>query len=526
MPQFRFWNYRADDRTADLNYYLLGERPPGVYYGYDFVFEPGEPMTLVLSPGSTAFNGLDENGDPWLVSIAVTKQGVKIVENEAIRCTIGPTGVSHRIDAVILEHEYTFDPGGEEALFSVIAGVPGSYTTPTIPPGAILIGTLYVPASTTALNGGGVLWTRSLAPNFAGKQIPLITSPNDTVEVVQSLLTEKTVINDKVRLGISDANTMLQTGKYFKPAGYGTNYPNALACMVTVYKFNDYIEQMAVVSDGTNIEKFNRITLDDGATWTSWVSENPVSKNGSLFVSKLDFADPSFPGRVNIELNVVDLGDFAFGTEGTIEQFIKDPLNLTSFPTLISNPFKKLLPTGNYKFRLQILGSVYNTVYCSVQRYVLEGFMRVTFNYKPSPGKNVIEYKNSAPDDLVTEVYAIDGMKRSAAAFGATNSGTLTLNVENEIGVFSGGILFDPAWTNESTFWSIGGFENRTIQSQQFMAWVVASGGNFDPIWVNVSVTSGYMNLSFNLLNDVTKFQNKNVVFEGCAVTVTKTNTV
>lgn len=435
--QKRFWNYRADDRTADLNYFLLGERPPGTYYGFDFTYKPANPLTLFLGPGATAFNGLDELNEPWVVSIAVSKQGVKVVEDAEIELVIEGTGAEPRVDAVILEHIYTFDDGGEDATYSVIKGAAGVLTPPAIPAGAIRIGDLYLPASCSALNASGVVWDKALKPNFAGKQMFNISSPNDTVEVIQNAFTEKTVINAKTRLAISDANLMLKTGHYLRPDTYGTNYPNAQASVIEVRQFNNYIQQICLVGDENKFQTFKRLTLDNGATWTPWVNVAPVSKNGTLKTELLPFTDPSFPGGINVERTTKYLGDFQQSTPNsaaTIYSWLKRAAPIPDG----ENPFAKILPDGDFvlyvgtglgnnrtRLLLQVSNHFTDTGVYSTVRVVWKGLSDLfQIEYKADTaevGATVVSHT------LISDRFSI-GLEAANGAFylGSDFNGTLT----------------------------------------------------------------------------------------------------
>lgn len=154
-----FFNYKDDDYTDWLNRHLMGVLPEGLYAGFDP--QLGASMNLVLTHGPTGFRETDEYGTITpRIGVYRTKQGVMVREDADIILPIAtnPTAFT-RIDIVVAEHKYSKAVGGTAAVYKVIKGVPTenpSAPTPNSPNLQLVLGTLYVPAGTTALNNGGV----------------------------------------------------------------------------------------------------------------------------------------------------------------------------------------------------------------------------------------------------------------------------------------------------------------------------------------------------------------------------------
>jgi hypothetical protein len=101
-----------------------------------------------------------------------------------------------RIDLVVLTHSQTQNPGGALGLYSVVQGTPGaSPVKPAIPTPdtQIEIGSLYLPASVTALNQVGVIWTQSkvsaMETKASNADISLLyTLSNDIIDALGKAL--------------------------------------------------------------------------------------------------------------------------------------------------------------------------------------------------------------------------------------------------------------------------------------------------------------------------------------------------
>jgi len=162
MAQQRFFNWKENDSTFLLAQRLAGYFLPGRYAGFDF--SPTANMTLTLPHTTSGMDVRGYTGSPVKNGVVHTNQGVTVFEDAAVTLPIGAVGGLPRIDLVILTHSQTQNPGGALALYSVVQGTPGaSPVKPAIPtPDTQLeIGSLYLPASVTALNQPGVVWVQS-----------------------------------------------------------------------------------------------------------------------------------------------------------------------------------------------------------------------------------------------------------------------------------------------------------------------------------------------------------------------------
>lgn len=173
--QRRYWNFKDDDATKDLNRWMNGILPPGVYFGFDF--NPTANLNLSLVHTSTGFKDVDSlEAESNFKGLLRTRHGAVITEDGSI--TVGAVGAGHatlpRIDIVVCTYTYDETPGGSTAFYSIIAGTPNA--SPVAPALAnaltqIKIGELYIPATTTLLTGVGVVWTRSVTPTFSNQDI-------------------------------------------------------------------------------------------------------------------------------------------------------------------------------------------------------------------------------------------------------------------------------------------------------------------------------------------------------------------
>ncbi len=175
MAQRRYWNFEDDDATKDLIRWLTGILAPGVYHGFDL--NPTANMNLNLIHTSTGFKDVDDlEIESGFIGLIITRQGTVVKQDVDI--TINGIANGHatlpRIDIVVLTHTYTEVVGGSTALYSVITGTPNALPVAPALTSAetqIKIAELYIPATTTALNGVGVVYTRSTPPEFAGLNI-------------------------------------------------------------------------------------------------------------------------------------------------------------------------------------------------------------------------------------------------------------------------------------------------------------------------------------------------------------------
>lgn len=182
--QKRSWNYRAEDSTYDLSIADIGLLLPGVYRGFDMTLDG--TMILKLTHQTTGFVVTDKAGGTISdkKSAVVSKQGVVVTEDdtETLAIAVGHATL-HRIDLIIMDHQYIEVAGGQLATYSVIQGTPAaSPVAPAVPNPAlqVIIGELYIPATTVALTDAGVVWTREAIPAISGleENVPLKDKAN------------------------------------------------------------------------------------------------------------------------------------------------------------------------------------------------------------------------------------------------------------------------------------------------------------------------------------------------------------
>jgi hypothetical protein len=171
MAQRRLYEYKEDDLTRLLDSWLSGIIEPGRYRGFDFL--PTANMTLTLGHDQTGFQS-SQFTNPVVIGpklgICMTRQGVVVQEDDIVTVPVNTTGSQPRVDLVVLTHEYVTAPGGAAAVYSVVQGTAGPNP---LPPGLpqpekqIVVGQLFLPAGTTALNQPGVVWSPTPPPALA-----------------------------------------------------------------------------------------------------------------------------------------------------------------------------------------------------------------------------------------------------------------------------------------------------------------------------------------------------------------------
>lgn len=170
MAQTRFYNWEDDILSLNGNIRDLAALPPGRYRGYDFV--PTPDLNLVLGHTGSGIQFTLLNGTLSVpTGFARSRQGVTVLEDAQLTpLPVNATAGLPRIDLVVMEHVYVEITGGQQAVYRVIQGTPGS--TPVAP--ALQneyqteIGRLYLPAACTALDQVGVIYTQADVPDFAG----------------------------------------------------------------------------------------------------------------------------------------------------------------------------------------------------------------------------------------------------------------------------------------------------------------------------------------------------------------------
>jgi len=173
--QRRFWNWKDDDLTIDIDQWLIGIVDSGRFRGFDPVL--GGTMTLTLNHATTGAIrvGIDKLYTSKF-GVLATKQGLIVQEYDPVDLVV-PTTPSgkYRKGVVIFTHEYTTVVGGQEGLYSIIWSAltnvgddldfPAldSETTQTI------LGYITLPENCTALNNAGVVYTQGKIPSFANQ---------------------------------------------------------------------------------------------------------------------------------------------------------------------------------------------------------------------------------------------------------------------------------------------------------------------------------------------------------------------
>lgn len=192
MAQRVYWNWKDPDLTADLNKWLRGFLPSGVYRGFDKNVDITSGWNFKLSPLSTAVTIVDNALDEVPTSVLVTRQGSIVTETGDIVLAITPANATlPRIDLIICTHVYDEIVGGTSAVYSVVEGTPsGSPAGPTVPdiPNPttdVLIGTLYVSAGRT--NVSTCSYIKASVPEFANKPASIPLTQRNTANGVATL---------------------------------------------------------------------------------------------------------------------------------------------------------------------------------------------------------------------------------------------------------------------------------------------------------------------------------------------------
>jgi hypothetical protein len=246
MSQRRFWNYKDDDLTWDLNRWRLGMDKEGLYVGFDAVL--GATMNLTLNHAATGHAGIAQNlaVEPK-AGMVVSTQGAVVRDDTVLSFPINPTGAGeYRVDVVYMEHEYVPTIGGTFATYGVVQGTASigifGITLPALPSPKkqVIIGYLILPPNTIALNQLNVKYIRKLADlSFSWQKIgpynvnaaalmnvPLLT-PNDGVtrrwEIEYSIRVQSVAGGASARsfnlYNITDSTPVLQTDMVYTAAG-------------------------------------------------------------------------------------------------------------------------------------------------------------------------------------------------------------------------------------------------------------------------------------------------------------------
>lgn len=232
MAQRRFWNWKDDDYTLDMNHALLGILEAGLYRGFD-KHSSSTGTNLVLHHG---VNGVQKSKlDKSLTSLMgvyLTKQGCIITEDANV--TIGSitpnTTGNPRKDLIVATHEYQQTVGGLVAIYTAIVGTPSA--TPVVPAltnptTQTILGVLDVPANTSST--ANMTFTKSGMPNL-GNAPAIALSLNDLTDVTITNATDKDIL---VKNGTGDwvnmnAKNFIQTLQLNMTQRFGLSYSQQL----------------------------------------------------------------------------------------------------------------------------------------------------------------------------------------------------------------------------------------------------------------------------------------------------------
>lgn len=169
-----FWNYFDDDDTQSLNLRLLGIIPPGLYKGFDPIYN--QNWVFQLDQSQTGFEEvLKDNNTTRKVGIIQTRQGAIIRSDETHNVTIASSESQPRIDLIVCEFEYVEVQGGETIIIYAIKGTAASNPQPPSlnhPTKQVVLGELFIPANANNLGDSGVEFTKNVTPFFNGDAIP------------------------------------------------------------------------------------------------------------------------------------------------------------------------------------------------------------------------------------------------------------------------------------------------------------------------------------------------------------------
>jgi len=171
--QIRYWNKFDDDDTYEISSWLVALNTPGRYHGFDNAGFAAN-MTLTLDHALTGYQRITKaKAFASKAGVFITSQGAVVYDTNTYDLAISPTGAGeNRRDLVVATHEYIDVDDGQQATVTVIEGSPsaGDPVRPalTSPETQIVIGELYLPENTSALNGAGVVWMPEPAPTYSG----------------------------------------------------------------------------------------------------------------------------------------------------------------------------------------------------------------------------------------------------------------------------------------------------------------------------------------------------------------------
>ena len=119
MAQKRFWNWKDDDYTLDLNHRELGILESGLYRGFDR-HSSSAGLNLVLHHGVNGIKKVKlDTTETNSMGVWMSKQGCVITEDANITIPISANTTSDpRIDLIVGTHQYSQTQGGLVATYS------------------------------------------------------------------------------------------------------------------------------------------------------------------------------------------------------------------------------------------------------------------------------------------------------------------------------------------------------------------------------------------------------------------------
>ncbi|CAB4185271.1 hypothetical protein UFOVP1492_91 [uncultured Caudovirales phage] len=167
MAQQLLWSWTDDDSTFNLNRRDVGILEPGLYRGFDASLPGSMTLSLVHTVNGALHIEIDLSPVPN-IGVVLSRQGVVVKEDAAILLVISPNNSANpRIDLIVMLHEYVEVSGGQPATYAVIQGTASATPVPPFlndPARQVILGELYLPGNTTALNAEGVVYTKALPP--------------------------------------------------------------------------------------------------------------------------------------------------------------------------------------------------------------------------------------------------------------------------------------------------------------------------------------------------------------------------
>ncbi len=150
--QKRSFEFRDDDKTIDLDNWLLGVYKPSRMAGFDFVVSNN--TTLNLNHATTGVDIVDVNGVSAKYGVVVMPTGLIVKEDSQVSIPVNPNnGLTVRYDLIYLSHQYRNDViGGQQATYGVVEGSSGLIPELTDPTTQVAIGLLVWPSSTLVID--------------------------------------------------------------------------------------------------------------------------------------------------------------------------------------------------------------------------------------------------------------------------------------------------------------------------------------------------------------------------------------